>query len=303
MNRRKTTRGMLIYLILATAMTWLCWIPTMILAARHGYRLPTIDNFIYLARSGFADTRHLLLALFFQLGVYGPLVAAIAGLAWESDPEALDSWWERLVRWRVAPRWYLIALAITVGLPLLPTFVAAVVGLGQWPFRDVGLWLPYLLPLLLVQLLTSGLGEEPGWRGYLLPRLQRRFDGDGAIWRLGLVWAFWHYPVTIFYALTPLRDVPLLAAVATILLSLAGQTISLIGMTYLYVWLFNRTDSVFLVIVFHALSNVLSAVIGGDMHSTLGLVVAAMPWLVVFVLEKTLGKEQFPGKPPETVIQ
>ena len=120
---------------------------------------------------------------------------------------------------------------------------------------------------------------------------------------MGLIWAIWHYPITLFYALAPLNDAPLMAAVVTVLLSLAGQTVSLIGMTYIYVWFYNQTGSVFLSIVFHALTNVLNAVVAGEMNPTFAVVVAAMPWLVVFVLERVVGKERFPGQPPETVVR
>jgi membrane protease YdiL (CAAX protease family) len=189
-------------------------------------------------------------------------------------------------------------LVIALLLPLIPALGGALTGLSTFSLPPVG----YVLPLLLVQLLTSGLGEEPGWRGYLLPRLQQRF-GSGATWRLGLIWALWHYPITIVYALAPLNDTPMMAALVTVLVSLAGQTLSLIGMTTIYVWLFNQTGSVFLSIVFHALTNVFNTVIIEELPPSFAFVVAAMPWLVVFVLEQVLGKEQFPGKPSETVVR
>ena len=55
-----------------------------------------------------------------------------------------------------------------------------------------------------------------------------------------------------------MHDVNLAQAVITLLVGLAIQTLSLIGMTYLYVWLYNRTQSVFLTVIFHALSNTFS---------------------------------------------
>jgi len=46
---------------------------------------------------------------------------------------------------------------------------------------------PILVGLFLQQVLTSGLGEEPGWRGFLLPYLQLRHSGGKAIWLLGII--------------------------------------------------------------------------------------------------------------------
>jgi len=48
---------------------------------------------------------------------------------------------------------------------------------------------PNILSVFVMQLFTSGLGEEPGWRGFLLPRLQARYEGDKFVWVLGLLLA------------------------------------------------------------------------------------------------------------------
>jgi membrane protease YdiL (CAAX protease family) len=85
--------------------------------------------------------------------------------------------------------------------------------------------------------------------------------------------------------------------VFTIIMSLAGQTISLIGITYIYTWLYNSTQSVFLAILFHALGNVMTAVFSTDIQPPVGLMIAAMPWVIVFILEKVYGKTRFPGQP------
>jgi uncharacterized protein len=44
-------------------------------------------------------------------------------------------------------------------------------------------------------LLGAPLGEEPGWRGYALPRLEERFGPVGATLLLALLWATWHLPL------------------------------------------------------------------------------------------------------------
>ena len=81
-------------------------------------------------------------------------------------------------------------------------------------------------------------------------------------------------------------------AVALVLFSLAGFTISIMGMTFIYVWLYNQTGSLFLMIVFHALSNTFNA-----WFSTLLVApqaatffIALMPWVVVTLLQWRFGK-------------
>jgi membrane protease YdiL (CAAX protease family) len=51
------------------------------------------------------------------------------------------------------------------------------------------------VPGLLVQMVTTGLAEEPGWRDFALPRLQRRFGPLAGTMVLGPLWAVWHLPL------------------------------------------------------------------------------------------------------------
>ena len=86
----------------------------------------------------------------------------------------------------------------------------------------------------LVNPLDGPLGEEPGFRGYAVPLLQARWTPLRSAALLGVVVSLWHLPLVLF-----------------------GQ-LSLIGLpttfaiTFLYVWLFNRTGgSVLLTYLFH----------------------------------------------------
>ena len=65
------------YLLLANGITWLCWIPSIIVSTRQGYVLPNFDTYAALFQSGFANPQHILMAIVFQLGVYGPLIGGL----------------------------------------------------------------------------------------------------------------------------------------------------------------------------------------------------------------------------------
>lgn len=282
-----------VYLLLAFGITWLCWIPVFVINARYGYLLPGFNTYADLFKSGFTDARHLWLAIIFQLGVYGPLIGGLTATWMDGGREGLRDLWGRMRKWNIGGRWYLTAIAITFLLTALPVAIFALTGnfiLSTVPISIV-------LFAFLVQLLTSGLGEEPGWRGFLLPRLQARFPGEKHIWVLGLIWAAWHFPIVIFQTLAMVQNVSVPQLVITMVMALAGQTMSLIGMTYIYVWLYNQTNSVFLVIIFHALSNLFNSWIPTFLTNpqAVGLLPAVMPWIVVFILQKKLGKDRFPG--------
>jgi membrane protease YdiL (CAAX protease family) len=49
--------------------------------------------------------------------------------------------------------------------------------------------------MLILQLITTGLAEEPGWREYALPRIQRRYGPLRGALILGPLWAGWHFPL------------------------------------------------------------------------------------------------------------
>jgi membrane protease YdiL (CAAX protease family) len=51
------------------------------------------------------------------------------------------------------------------------------------------------VPGLLIQMITTGLAEEPGWRDFALPRMQRRFGPLAGTMILGPLWALWHLPL------------------------------------------------------------------------------------------------------------
>ena len=159
------------------------------------------------------------------LGGFGPAGAAAVALRLTGHP--LRPWLRELLAWRVRPRFYAYAL-------LLPVVVYGFVNLTlqalgadvDWsllPGRVPG----YLVTLALTALLFGGL-EEPGWRGYALPRLQERHTPFVATALLGLAWGVWHVP----------------------LYGPAGFVVPLV-LAFLYTWLYNRTGSVLMCVLLH----------------------------------------------------
>lgn len=282
-----------IYLALAFGVTWICWIPGLILGFRNDYIMPNFDTYHLLYDTGFVNTEHRLLSALFFLGVFGPLLGGYVATRVSGGRAAVSVWWQKTVRWKIAPSWYLIALALLLSIVAVPVLVFGFIG-GFTPGEFT--W-AFIALILLVQVFRSGLGEEPGWRGYLMPELKRRFAGERYVWVLGAVWSVWHFPIVIVRTLAMVQDLSMWQILVTLVMALAGNIMSLIGITYLYVWLCNRTDSIFLVILFHAFSNVLifwllSFLV---MSQTAGLAVAVMPWLLVLLLQRLLGKQHFPG--------
>jgi membrane protease YdiL (CAAX protease family) len=140
------------------------------------------------------------------------------------------------------------------------------------------------------------LGEEPGWRGYLQPSLQSQHGAKKSIWILGAIWSIWHYPFLIYYTISGMGEVPTIQVVITLVLSLVGNFLTLVGITYIYTWVYNNTQSIFIAIILHALSNFVPVILLGESSQALSIFSALMPWVVVWVLERMYGKDSFPGQ-------
>jgi membrane protease YdiL (CAAX protease family) len=65
---------------------------------------------------------------------------------------------------------------------------------GSPHFATFGLMIPMLASLGVIGSLANALGEEIGWRGFLLPRLVGQFGFTFGCVVSGLIWAVWHYP-------------------------------------------------------------------------------------------------------------
>ena len=166
---RRGRRSLLLYFVVAYAFTWLLWVPPLLDALPRGWAMPSPDRYAHFAVEGFAGDRHLLLAVVFTVAVYGPLLGALIATSREQGAQGVRNLLAKTFNPRVAHRWYLVALIIAVAISSVPTLLAWVTGSLGPPLLDVRERLALFVPILLLQLLTSGLGEEPGWRGYLLP--------------------------------------------------------------------------------------------------------------------------------------
>jgi len=175
-------------------------------------------------------------------GVFGPAVAALV-VTWGRG-DSVREWASQITRVRVPARWYLAAL----GIPAVAIVVASLVHVLAFDGRFDLAALPPLrdYPLYFVVVLLVGGGlEEPGWRGFALPTLQRRYGALFASALIGVVWAVWHLPLFVTPE-TVQASIPFLPyAVGVVFLSIT------------FTWLVNSTGgSVLIAIVFHTAVNV-----------------------------------------------
>lgn len=211
------------YFVLAFAFTWALWVPAALEARGLLSPLPVPATF---------------------LGAFGPLVAAVVVTVQESGRAGLRSLLGRVVRWRVAPIWYGVAILGPLVLTLGAIALHVVLG-GQPP--SLGLLigaLPTLVFLTIYMMITVALGEEVGWRGYALPALQARYGALVSSVILGVLWTLWHLPV-FFNPDTLYSNLPFLLFLAYT-----------VPFAVLITWVFNSAGgSVLMAMFFHAVMN------------------------------------------------
>jgi membrane protease YdiL (CAAX protease family) len=174
----------------------------------------------------------------------GPFLAAFVMTGATEGREGVGRLLRRFVLWRVGLRWYLFVL---VGVPAL--FVLSVIVLPGvlGSFQGLGALAPplSLLGVFVYAFFPGGaLGEEPGWRGFALPRLQSLHGPLVGTLILGVLWGLWHLP--LFF--TPWNTLTALNVV--------GYVLTTTCLAIMYTWVFNNTKgSVLIAVLLHATFN------------------------------------------------
>jgi membrane protease YdiL (CAAX protease family) len=130
-------------------------------------------------------------------GLFGPLIAALIVLAASEGRAGLRAWGAAIVRPPRELRWQLASIA-PLGFLLVGLLVVTIAGDAP-PASD---FIRYsgttaTVAAFGVVLIAGALGEEAGWRGYALPRLQARLGPLRATFALTVLWAGWHAPLFV----------------------------------------------------------------------------------------------------------
>ncbi len=175
------------------------------------------------------------------LGI-GVLMVTVAALVCaRRDEGSVRPMLRQVVRWRLAARWYIAALAIPFGAVGVTLLVGMASGRPVLPADAPPLTFLLMLPLFVLFL---GGPEELGWRGYALPRLQARFNALSATLLLAAIWMAWHVPVLLAPGAV-FADTP---AVPYVVVGISSAVV--------YTWLYNSTrGSILIVMILHGAKN------------------------------------------------
>ncbi len=188
---------------------------------------------------------------FLQLGAASASAAGLVLAAVEGGRGAVVDLLRRGLIWRVGARWWAFAFLF----PIVPTVVALYLGsaIGHRPLDWSGLppfWQG--IPSLIFLIVAAGIGEEYGWRGFGVTRVQRRHDPLVASLIIGACHAVWHLPLFLVEG----EAYQGLAAQHGLPVAFLGFSAMVVASAVQFSWLFNRTrGSVLLVAVFHGATN------------------------------------------------
>lgn len=225
------------YFFLTYAISWILFIPYV------------------LAEWGFMPGTYSI--IFYTLHTFGPALAAIIITAIIAGKAGLHELRQRIRQWRAPWQWYLFILLgipalLLLGIILQPGALAG--------FHDLSPILLVIYPIAFVATFFGGgpLGEEIGWRGFALPRMQSRF---GPLWGtllLGLLWSGWH----LSDFLTASKGGGQETGWATFLTNFPVFMLAVVSLAIIMTWIYNHTGgSIFTAILAHTSVNILEVLL------------------------------------------
>ena len=227
-----------------------------------------ISALVFLAHNTFIN-RAPLNPVMIVFAIVSVLPVAVVISMVRSRLPAVKDYLSSLVRLRGVWGWSLLALVLTPALVLLSILISSLLGRQPMTIRPFQGFSLTLVGLVVIKFLYqffffNATGEEAGWRGFALPRMQSRMSPIVACLIINIFWMLWHAflwkaegrPVLSpgFWGTTYLEDLP-----ATVMIS----------------WLYNRSKG--------------SILVAGIAHATANTVFAFSPSLDWTVFTSTVG--------------
>ena len=232
------------FYVLTYAVSWLLWAPLVLF----GDRVPGPLAFILLL-----------------LGSLVPSTMGVLFVALLRGRSGVRTLLWLLLHARIGLRWYLAVVALIMLVPLA-VGMSILMG-GDTPVVDNTVFgVLFLFAFMIFP--GSALGEELGWRGFVLPRMQARHSALKASLLIGILWGPWHLPLW----LTGSEGHPISLYVPFV--------VAVVASSVFYTWLYNNTGgSLLIVVLYHAASNLPITVLITPLGSQM-----AQPFLIYVAL-------------------
>ncbi len=244
------------FFVLANIISWILWSP--LFASAQGIIAAPVSPYWHLA------------------GGIGPMMAAIIVTGITTGSSGLRDLTDRMFRWRVGLKWHVVAWFSPIILYITASVIIRIVW-GAWP--NIGRFgqtdeFPQL-PLLvywIANILFYGWGEETGWRGFALPRLQKGRTAWSATVILSVFWAIWHLPLFGFAMKMNMGEA-------------VGWYISILLGAVIFTWLYNSgRGSILIAAVFHGTADIVfTSPSPGDLAAIIGVLMTLWGIIIFFI--------------------
>ncbi len=166
-----TSRQLITFFVIAFVLTWAAWIPVF----SHPDQVPSQVSFI---------------------GLFAPAISALVVASLANGTTGIKNVLKKYFTWHLDVKWSLLAFLL---IPVIFLFAALLITKANFQRLWIGnSWLFIAGSFLFLIVINSG--EEIGWRGLALPRLQRIFGNPLlASLVLGIIWGVWHLPEYLIY--------------------------------------------------------------------------------------------------------
>lgn len=187
-----------------------------------------------------ADPRLIVLTL----NAWGPIIAAFVVTASSEGKPGVKALWNRCWNKNLTLKWLLVTLLFLPAIQLITNLLTRLLDGQEYPlfFTYSPPWT--LVTSFLVAFIFNGLFEEFGWRGFVLPRFQAKWNALVSSLILGFIWAAWHFGQWLVPGSNLYQRNFWQWCLGTVMLSI------------LMTWIFNNTKgSVLAVSLFHGMVN------------------------------------------------
>jgi membrane protease YdiL (CAAX protease family) len=213
-----------LFFLLCLVIAWSIWIPQAI-------------NKLRAPQEPFASSSPINL-----IAVWAPALSALFLSQLKGGKAGLQALFGPIRRWRVGIGWYLFSMLYPAAIWFLARGIDALLGRSLSFTAPILTYFPpeqsYMVAVALIFAFPNTLGEELGWRGFALPRLQSKSTALIASLMLGSFWAVWHLPMWIANGIMGM--------------DLLRSGLSITSAAIIFTWVYNNTGgSLLLAWLFH----------------------------------------------------
>ena len=228
------------FMILAYGMSWLIWLPVVTVFAR--------------SRDAELSPGLLILGL---TGAYGPTAAALILIAMADGRRGIRDFLARYRPSKAPWKWIAIAFLLPACMFLMAVWLRPLAGAPIQPVRWERVSVMGFIGAVVFGLPFGPLGEEGGWRGFLLPALQRDRNALVSGLIVGVAWTGWHLPM--FWVPDAALPTGVRPGVVSILIYLATLTYAAVIATAIYN---GSQGSLVVAVLYHLGINIWPQVLG-----------------------------------------